>query len=369
MKAIAVKPSNKSINLIEIDEPSISASNDIKIKILDVGLCGTDREICGFEYGTPPKGDDYLVIGHESIGEVVEVGTSVTSFKVGDIVVPTVRRGCPENCVSCANNESDMCFTGNFTERGINGRHGFMAEYIIEEEKNLIRIPTEIRSYGVLLEPLTITEKALIQLDSIQRRLRWECVLKKGTYHYGCRRALVLGAGPVGILAALAFANRGFHTSIFSRVKEGSPLPALLKKAGVYILPASEYDAEKIATTVGEFDLVYEATGASQMAFEMIRTLGINGIYFFTGVPGRKHPFEFDASSAMRQLVLKNQILIGTVNANRTAFENGVTDLIDFEKKFPGVATSLITKRVKPEEVIPYLHERKAGEIKTVLSF
>lgn len=369
MKAIAVSPKKKSVDLINVPEPEISGTNKVKLEIIETGICGTDREICRFEYGTPPDGSDYLIIGHETLGRVVEIGSGVKNFRVGDLAVPTVRRGCPQNCVSCANDESDMCFTGDFKERGIKELHGFMSQRIVEEESNLVKMPQELLPFGVLLEPLTITEKALIQLDSIQRRLRWECAVMGGKTHYGCRKALVLGAGPVGILSALAFANRGFHTWVYSRIHEGSPVPKILEKAGIKMISSTDYDAKRLVSKMGEFDLILEATGASQMAFEMLETLGTNGIYFLTGVPGRKHPFNFNGAEAMRNLVLKNQVLIGTVNASRKAFENGIVDLMGFEKKFAGVAPSLITNRVTVENVIPFLQERKKGEIKTVLTF
>lgn len=357
MKAVAVNPCKKTLDLIQVPQPEVSGTSEVKLKILEVGICGTDREICNFEYGTPPEGDDYLILGHESLGEVVEIGSSVKNFKVGDLAVPTVRRECSQNCANCARGESDMCFTGDFKERGIGGLHGFMSEFIVEEERNLVGIPQKLRSCAVMLEPLTITIKALTQIDSIQKRMRWEC-----------RKALVFGAGPIGTLAALAFAERGFKTWVYSRIHENGRAKPLLERAGVGIISSFDYNIDEARSKFGEFDVILEATGAAQTTFEMIKLLAINGMFILTGIPGKKQFFNFDGASAMRNMVLKNQLLLGTVNSNRAAFERGVSALSSFEKKFPGVTPEFITKRVAYDDVIPHLLERKKGEIKTILS-
>ncbi|GMT42836.1 MAG: alcohol dehydrogenase [bacterium] len=357
MKAVAVNPAKKTLDLIDAPPPEIGGKTEVRLKILETGICGTDREICQFDYGTPPDGSDYLILGHESLGEVVETGSAVKGFKVGDLAVPTVRRVCP-GCVSCDNDESDMCFTGNFKERGIGGLHGYMSEMVVEDESNMVNIPHELRPSAVLLEPLSITMKALAQIDSIQRRMQW-----KG------RRALVFGAGPIGTLAALAFVNRGYKTWIYSRIHENGMAKPLMEQVGVGMISSFDYDVDGLLSGFGEFDIILEATGASQTAFEMIKTLALNGIYVFTGIPGKQQLFSFNGTEAMRSIVLKNQILVGTVNSNLSAFEDGKANLLDFENKFPGVTPNLITQRVSYDEVIPHLLERKKGEIKTILSW
>src|SRR6267142_633533 len=158
MKAIAVFPKTKEVKLIDHPEPRITRPTDVKIKMLNVGVCGTDREIWSGQYGDPPPSSDYLITGHESFGQVIEAGPGVKTVKVGDYVVPTVRRGCPENCISCTNMEPDFCYTGHFTERGIKQAHGFMTEFVVDDEKYMNVIPPELTDVAVLLEPLTITE-------------------------------------------------------------------------------------------------------------------------------------------------------------------------------------------------------------------
>src|SRR3990172_5263884 len=155
MKAVAVFPEKRETRIIEVEEPQIWHPQEVKVQILEVGICGTDREIARFEYGTPPPGDEYLILGHESLGRVVATGEKVTKVRKGDLAVLTVRRSCKDNCISCVNNQSDMCYTGNFVERGIKEAHGFMAPYVVEDERYIARLPSELRDVGVLLEPLT----------------------------------------------------------------------------------------------------------------------------------------------------------------------------------------------------------------------
>ena len=183
--------------------------------MLDVGICGTDKEIASFQYGTPPEGSEYLVIGHESLGEIVEAGPGVSKLKQGDLVVATVRRPCnhPE-CMACRAGRQDFCYTGDFTERGIKERHGYMAEFVVEEERYLNLVPRELRDVAVLVEPLTIAEKSLTQLRQIQQRLPWDCFSKPGNIPNDGHRAVVLGAGPVGLLGAMALVIGGFEVTV-----------------------------------------------------------------------------------------------------------------------------------------------------------
>lgn len=171
MKAIAVAPKRREIGLIDHPEPKISSPAGVKLRVLEAGVCGTDKEICAFEYGTPPAGSDQLIIGHESLGEVVEVGPEVTRVKVGDLVVPMVRRPCPhDDWMACRFDRQDFCFTGDFKERGIKEQHGFMAQFVVDDEKYMNPVPPELRSVAVLVEPLTIAEKALTQVWEVQER-------------------------------------------------------------------------------------------------------------------------------------------------------------------------------------------------------
>jgi threonine dehydrogenase-like Zn-dependent dehydrogenase len=350
MRAIAVTPSTKQIGIIDLPEPQISTSTDVKLRMLEAGVCGTDKEICAFEYGTPPTGSADLVIGHESLGEVVEVGTKVTRVKVGDLVVPMVRRPCPhDDCPACGSGRQDFCFTGDFTERGIKGRHGFMAQYVVDDEQYMNPVPQAMRDVAVLVEPLTIAEKALIQVWEVQQRLPWSCPREPGNAQAHCHRAVVLGAGPVGLLGAMALVNRGFDTYVYAREPVPNPKANVLEMIGAKYRSAEDYSLAQLAAKVGNVDLVYEATGASRLAFQMIQLLGTNGIFIFTGVPGRKGPVEVDTDLMMRNLVLKNQVVFGTVNAGRDAFEASIQDIGTFSKRWPQAVKALITGRFPME--------------------
>ena len=367
MQAIAVMPSSKQVCLIDQPEPHISNPTDVKLRMLEAGVCGTDREICAFEYGMPPPGSEHLIIGHESLGEVIAVGPRVTRVKIGDLVVPMVRRPCPHDyCMACANGRQDFCFTGDFTERGIKQRHGFMAQYVVDDEIYMNPVPQELRDVAVLVEPLTIAEKALIQLWQVQQRLPWSCAKQPGKAQAHCHRAVVLGAGPVGMLGAMALVNQDFDTFVYAREPAPNAKADVLQRIGAKYISAETHTMEALAREIGNVDLVYEATGASRLAFDMIEQLGTNGIFIFTGVPGRKAPVEVDTDLMMRNLVLKNQVVFGTVNAGRDAFEASIRDIGLFVKRWPEAVKSLITGRFSMTDHRELLTGRASG-IKNVI--
>jgi threonine dehydrogenase-like Zn-dependent dehydrogenase len=345
MKAIAVVPQRKDVQLIDCAAPAIAAPTQVAVRVLEVGVCGTDREICAFDYGTPPTGADHLVIGHESLGEVVEVGAAVTRVKVGDLVVPMVRRPCQhEGCVACRHERQDFCFTGDFRERGIKEAHGFMTELVVDDEAYLNVVPRALREVAVLVEPLTIAEKALAQVWQVQRRLPWACPVTPGPAQH-CHRAVVIGAGPVGLLGAMALVNAGFETTVYSRGAVPNAKADVVAAIGARYLDADAVPVDALPEHIGNIDLIYEAAGASKVAFDAMRVLGTNGIFTFTGVPGRRGPVEVDTDLIMRNLVLKNQVVLGTVNAGRETFEAAIADLAAFNRRWPDAVRALITGR------------------------
>jgi threonine dehydrogenase-like Zn-dependent dehydrogenase len=357
MKAVAVTPNTKQIGIIDHPEPQLETDTDVLLDMLDIGVCGTDREIARFDYGTPPPGSDHLVIGHESLGRVARVGSKVTRVAHGDLVVTMVRRPCLEpTCRACRASRQDFCFTGDFTERGIKGRHGFMTERVVDDERYMHRVPPELRDVGVLVEPLTIAEKALIQVWDVQERLPWKP-----------ERAVVLGAGPVGLAGAFALIARGFDTWVYSRTHEGSPVPDLVAAIGGHFV-STDTPKEDLAKQVGNIDLVYEATGAAAISFQLLEVLGTNGVFVFSGVPGRKAPIELAADALMRDMVLKNQLVFGTVNAGSDAFAAAVADLAHFKARWPGQVAQVITGRFAPEDAPRLLTGNDHG-IKNVVSF
>ena len=347
MKAVAVFPRHKKIELIDHPQPDALSDRQVKIRILDIGICGTDREIATYEYGVPPQGSDYLILGHESLGQVAEVGRAVMNVKVGDLVVPNVRRPCAARCPACAAGRQDFCYTGRYIERGILGEHGFLTEYIVEEASNLNLAPDGLRNVAVLAEPLTVTEKAFDQIAAIQTRLPW---LQSAAGRERQYRALVLGAGPVGLLAAMKFVAEGYDVWIYSRgsEKEKPPIAAAM---GAHFIDAEQVTAAELPHVLsGEIDIVYEAMGAADVAFAILAELGRNGIFVFTGIPRRSRPVSIDTSALLYNLVLKNQVILGTVNAAPIHFQTAIADLTRFEAKFPGVLQKLISHRYPIEQ-------------------
>src|ERR1700733_2583683 len=257
MKAVAVFPADRRFSLLDHPEPAVSSPTEVKLRMLDVGICGTDKEIVSFEYGTPPEGSPYLIIGHESLGEVVQVGPDVTRVKIGDLAVPTVRRPCPDpSCIACRAGRQDFCYTGKFTERGINQRHGYMTEFVVEQERYLNQVPRAQRDVAVLVEPLTIAEKGIAQLKLIQQRLPW---------HEKSARALVLGGGPVGLLGAMKLVLEGCGTTVYSRTPAASDLEKLVTSFGAKFAHAETTSIADLAGQMGSIDVVYEAVGASSL--------------------------------------------------------------------------------------------------------
>jgi glucose 1-dehydrogenase len=368
MKAVAVFPDRKQFRVIDHPEPKLEAPTQAKLRILDVGICGTDKEIVSFQYGTPPEGSEYLIIGHESLGEVIETGAAVTNVHVGDLVVTSVRRPCPHpECVACRAGRQDFCYTGDFTERGIKQRHGYMTEFVVEEAGYMSPVPQALGDVGVLVEPLTIAEKGLTQLWQVQQRLPWACTVEPGKPGGFCHKAVVLGAGPVGLLGAMKLVLDGFETYVYSRSDPGDRRSAIVSAIGAKFIRAEDNTVEQMSARIGNIDVVYEAVGASQLAFEVIAQLGTSGVFIFTGVPGRKAPVSVDTDLLMRDLVLKNQIVYGTVNASLESFQDAIRDLGAFVERWPDAVRSLITARFAIDDVAQPL-AGKVGGIKNVIA-
>ena len=369
MKAVAVFPHTLEVKVIEHEAPRLTEPDQVRVRMLEIGICGTDKEICAFEYGTPPAGSNYLVIGHESLGEVIEVGPAVSRVKVGDLVVPTVRRPCPHSeCHPCRAGYPDFCITGDYTERGIKGAHGFMTEEVVDHERYLHLVPPELRDVAVLTEPLTIAEKARDQIRQFVYRLPW---VKRATSEEVRRNeltAVVLGAGPVGLLGAMTLLVGGFETVVYALPPAPNPSSEIVEAIGGKYYSHGRIPAETKQALFGHIHLIYEATGVSRLAFEVLKLLGPNSIFAMTGVPGLKEPIEVDADLLMRNIVLKNQLVFGSVNASAENFDAAIKDIGIFHQRWPGALRALITSRSTPEEA-PGLLLGKIGGIKNVITF
>jgi threonine dehydrogenase-like Zn-dependent dehydrogenase len=371
MRAIGVFQGRKEVRLVEHIAPKISHADEVKVRSLEVGICGTDKEICTFVYGAPPSGFEYLVIGHESLGIVEDVGSNVRGFKPGDLVVPSVRRPCNDpECQPCRAELQDFCATGKFTERGINQRHGFMTEFYVEHEQFLNFVPQHLREVAVLVEPLTVAEKGLAQAWKTQARLPWiSADAPPGQPGQGLN-AVVLGAGPIGILGAMALVANGFKTYVYSRMRKPNPKAELVESFGATYISAETETPDQLAERVGNIDLIYEGIGISQVSFDVLRVLGQNGIFIFTGIPAPGKIISIAGNDVMRNIVLKNQAVIGTVNADRCAFQNAIRDLGIFIERWPNAIKSLITGRYPVEHYRDLLlGDKDRQSIKNIITF
>jgi threonine dehydrogenase-like Zn-dependent dehydrogenase len=348
MKALAVYPGlAHSLHLKEVPAPRVSDVPDgrgVLVKVLRVGLDGTDREINAAEYGAAPPSDDFLITGHENFGQVVEVGPNVPRAIVpGAYVVATVRR--PGSSVYDRIGLQDMTTDDVYYERGINLLHGYLAEYYVEDASWLVPVPTRAREVGVLLEPLTIAEKGIHQAFEIQRRLKvWEP-----------RRAAVLGSGTIGLLLTLALRLRGLDVTCYSLPRAPYLNSDLIEAIGGRYVSARRETLGEAAARFGPFDLIFEATGHSPMVFEAAEALGRNGVLVLASITGGTRRVEVNADAINQGFVLGNKVMVGTVNASRDDFVRGVDDLIRAETLYPGWLGRLLTTPVRGLENYPAL--------------
>lgn len=368
MRAIAVFPHSREVKLIHVQEPQVAHPNEAKLRILDVGICGTDKEICSFQYGTPPDGSDYLILGHESLGEVVEIGPAVRDIAVGDLVVTMVRRPCPHAaCRPCRGGRPDFCVTGDFTERGIQGLHGFLAEFVVDDARYMHVVPAALRKAGVLTEPLTIAEKAFSQAFHIEQRMPWLRGITPQSPERAELNAAILGAGAVGLLGAMALRAMGIESYVYDRKPPPNPKSRLVEMIGAHYVSPTDTSAS-FTDLIGHAHFIYEATGVSQLAFQAITALSPNSILVFTGVPGLGAHKELDTDTLMRNMVLKNQVILGTVNADAAAYVSAIRHIGTFVERWPTVLDTVISGRFPLDAYRDLLLGQTSG-IKNVLSF
>src|SRR6266516_4293500 len=268
MKAIAVIPGNPgTVHLRDVPKPRLNGTDHgrgVLVRVLRVGVDGTDKEINAAEYGAAPDGDDFLILGHESFGQVEDVGPNVTELKPGDYVVATVRR--PGSSIYDQIGTNDMTTDDTYYERGINLRHGFLAEYYVDDAEFIVKVPQGLKHVGVLLEPTTVVEKGIAQAYEIQRRLRvWRP-----------KRAAVMGAGTIGLLATLVLRLRGLEVTTCGLTPKPYLNADLIEAIGARYESTADVPLLEGATRYGPFDLIFEATGFSPIVFESMQALGKN---------------------------------------------------------------------------------------------
>ncbi|HMA34818.1 MAG TPA: glucose 1-dehydrogenase [Chloroflexia bacterium] len=338
MKAVAVFPRQpNTMHLAELPAPQVGDvpnGRGVRVQVLRVGGCGTDKEINAGEYGAAPPGYDFLVIGHENFGRVLEVGPQVRGLRAGDYVVATVRR--PGHSLYDLIGTYDMTTDDTYYERGINLLHGYCTEQYVDDPEFLVKVPPGLKDVGVLLEPCSVVEKGIAEAYETQRRLRiWRP-----------QRAAVLGAGPVGLLATLALRLRGLEVVTLARSMPPTTQSRMVEALGAQYLSTKQTSLTAAVPTHGPFDLIFEATGYAPIAFEAMDVLGKDGVLILSSVTGGNQTAEVPADRINLGFVLGNKVMLGTVNANREYFELGVRDFALAEATYPGWLRGLLTNRV-----------------------
>jgi glucose 1-dehydrogenase len=347
MRGVTVIPGQPgSITLSEMPEPP-SEDGPILVDTLAIGICGTDLEIINGEYGVAPPGADRLVIGHESLGRVAEAPAG-SGFSPGDLVVGIVRRRDPVPCPACAAGDWDMCTNGRYTERGIMGRHGYASQRYRIHPEYLVTVDPVLGTRGVLLEPATVVAKAWDHIEQIGRRSTWTP-----------RKALITGAGPIGLLAALLSVQRGYDTYVVDLVTEGRK-PDMVARLGAHYAPRAE-----LAEVSAEADIVIECTGFAAMLLETGQHDVHNRIACLTGVSTAGEVSMVNPGQLNRNMVLRNSVLFGSVNANRRHYELAAQALAAAD---PDWLAGLITRQVPLAEWAD-AYTRRPDDIKTVLAF
>ena len=339
MKAIAVIPGQPgSVHLADLARPSVDdvpGGKGVLVKVLRVGVDGTDREINAAEYGAAPDGYGFLVIGHESFGRVEAVGPGVHFLQPGDFVVATVRR--PGSSLFDRIGLQDMTTDSQYFERGINLRHGYLTEYYVEDEDFVVKVPRGLGEAAVLLEPMSVAQKGIGQAFEIQRRLKvWRP-----------KRAAVMGSGTLGLLATLILRLRGLDVTTFGRTPAPYLNADLLEAIGAHYVNTAQRPILEVARANGEFDLVFEGTGSSSVVFEAMQVLAKNGVLVLTSITGGNRELTVPADRINLEFVLGNKVMVGSVNASRESFESGVKDMAQAELEYPGWLKRLLTHPVR----------------------
>ncbi len=345
MKAITVEPKKPGTARCEdIAEPD-ERNGSVLVEAIATGVCGTDIEIASGLYGWPSPGKARLTLGHESLGRVIDAGSS--GFKRGDLVVGIVRRPDPVPCSSCAVGEWDMCRNGRYTERGIKEIDGYMSERWRIEPEYAMRVDSTLGLCGVLLEPTTVVAKA------------WECVIGVGMRSFWRPgNALITGAGPIGLLAAMIGRQFGLEVHVLDRATSG-PKPALVKDLG------ASYHNSSVDQIGFQPDVIIECTGVGQVIVDSIKNLASGGIICLTGVGSGDADRRGAAGDVAAAAVLKNNVVVGSVNANRRHWYKGAEALAKADRNW---LSKLITRREKPENFQSAL-KRQPDDIKCVIQF
>lgn len=361
MKAIIVRPPKVGVEIKDVKDEEVENFGRVKIRTLYNGICGTDREIVNGKITFSSSKKDFLVLGHEAVGVVEE---SYGDFKSGDLVMPINRRGCGK-CLNCLLGRPDFCETGEFVEAGINGMDGFMREYWHDDPRYLVRIPKELEDIGILAQPLADIEKSVEEIIDIQRRIPSGWICEDGTFN--CRKVLILGTGPIGLLFSLVFRTLGFEVWLVNRREPNEVEQTIIEEARMYFYNSSKgYEGLK-----EKFDVIIDATGAdASLLSQTLPLLTRNGVLGVFGFPASgSFTVEY---KAIQEAILSNKVMVGLVNGQKPHFQKAIVHLAAWKTIYPKTSRLLITDTVEIDDekkVMDVLREKEEGEIKIRISW
>ena len=367
MKAVAVLPGKpNSVHLRDIPAPNLNdqpqphvcripEGRGVLVKVLQVGVDATDREINEALYGNAPPGGEHLVIGHESFGQVLEVGDRVTEVKRGDYVSCTVRR--PGGSLFDIIGRNDITSEETYYERGINLCHGYLTERFVDDAEFVVKVPMNLKHLGVLAEPASVCAKAIEQAFLAQHRLQvWKP-----------RRAFIMGAGQIGLIATMMLRLRNFEVYTLATTPGPHRKSEIAEAYGADYVSTRQTPLHDLVNRVGKPDLIFEATGNAEVCFRSMEVLAHNGALIWTSITGGKHEVTLDAARINLEWVLGNKLLVSSVNGNRHHFEIGLQALSHGELTYPGVTERILTHPIAGldnyKEMMRLLEENKALKV------
>lgn len=360
MKAIVWDRRSGALKLAQRPEPEISGSSDVKARVVATGVCGTDREVLSRKGFIPPENSNFLITGHEVLARLVETGPAAEGLKPGDFVTFSIRRGC-DACGPCLAGRSDFCETGKYFERGLGYADGFNSEFVVDGAANCVKLPAGIERLGVLCEPFSTVQKALHAAKEAARRLpgTGDELWPRGL------RCLVIGAGPVGLLASMALVLRGARLWCVDILDERSARSEWLRAIGGNYIDGRRLKPEKLADAAGgKFDFIYQAAGEPEAACNLLRSLAPNGVFvFFASGRGR---IKADGG-LITGIIEGNQTLIGSISSAPRHFTMAIDALELAELKWPGHAGRLVTREFAPADYLKAYREDPLKNIKTVI--
>jgi threonine dehydrogenase-like Zn-dependent dehydrogenase len=373
MLAVGSVRGKEGAHSFDLPRPEIVNPDDVLVRIKHAGLDGTDFGMVRNSVHDIAEGRDTMAMGHEMVGVVEAVGTEVRDVSPGNTVTMTVRRGCGQ-CHPCLHNQSDMCMTGLFTERGIHKLDGYLTEFAVDREQYIVKVPPELVELAVFTEPLSIAEKGVEQIRIIQSRLPWTCPHPDHTFaseDWGtCLNALVVGAGPLGLLATALLRLHDVNTYVSDIVPKDDIKAHMVEHLGATYIDASGKPAKQVVEQcdiAGNLNIVFEASGAADTALELISYLSRSSIYVMTGIPREGLLMQVDAAQIVREMVRKNQVIVGSVNSNRTHFEMALRDIGPIDSRFGGILKEMITHRFRLDQYEEAFASPGPRHIKTVI--